>query len=780
LQYPALNLTFNNPLLFPVPIMSIAMKYFVIASFLLCTVCRSVAQVPDVMLYIRTDRDVYAPTDAMNFTAYMNSRDVSGPTGTRLFVCLQNPSGKVVADTSFAASNDRCTGALILPDSLADGEYRILSYTAVMEKGRPEDIFTRKIFIRKNDLPGLVIRLTPDAPFYRLGETARLDIHIGFQNRQLFNNDRYSYLACKDGVPFMNGTGTTDATGKSTLEIRIPADTESGLITVAVSAEYRKYHGSASILLPADGMPVFLNFFPEGGTFIDGLETKVGFRAQDFQGEPLDFEGLLLDQDDQPVDTIRGGTLGIGSFTMLPDRTDPLKVRITHPSGISRDIPLPGIKESGIQMILQERTSTFLGFFVRTTFLHANQPLTALAESGGSVIFRKPLVLDDTISFRVPVEGIREGVFRVSLVSKNGTTLAQRCVFFTPPAMQVVCKNTYAKGNYAKINTINLSVLDPARQPVNAGMSIAVVDDILSPDWNHEPDIRTWFLLGQSARALPPGYFSGVAPADSSLLDDLMLARIDTTVRWNPEISARVPAPPAAVDFRSRLLGLYQPKPFEKLVARFHKDRFVNEYLTDGNTVLPSFIKRNMADLEELGMIPAAPTIDDLVRRQLQNGVPVLSVLRMVKAYTLIGDRVFFRPNKSISYPKGALFLIDGIVKGNSISVLDDFSPQEFTGIKVSLASSEILKYDGEAEGLILLTSKRSDNYSDELTARPLRKYNPTLYWNPEVKTTGMEPVQLAMPDPALKSLWRVVITGVDKNGNYFESVLKKDGENPR
>ena len=179
-----------------------------------------------------------------------------------------------------------------------------------------------------------------------------------------------------------------------------------------------------------------------------------------------------------------------------------------------------------------------------------------------------------------------------------------------------------------------------------------------------------------------------------------------------------------------------------------------------------------MTDLVEMGIIPARPTQEDRIRRQLEDGVPILSVLKMVKPYTIIGNRIFFRPNKSVMYPKGALFIIDGLQKGNTIDVLDDFSPFEFTNIQVSLSSSEILKYDGEAEGLILLTTKKSNNSSPELIINPVRKYNPTLYWNPEVRTSGTGTVSLSMPKPELKTTWRLVIQGVDCKGNYVESVL--------
>ncbi len=726
-------------------------------------------QIPMEQVYIHTDRDVYGPSDEIRFKAYLKNNNKSVSAGSQLFMLLINPSGSLVADSIYTLNRNKNSGSLMIPDSLAEGEYQIVAYTDRMDTGKPEDAFSRKIIIRKNEIDGLFINLTPDASYYNPGDVARIGIRIGFQNQLIYNNDHFNYLASKDGVPFQTGTGKTDSEGSAGLSIQIPADTVEGLITLAVSAGYKKYHGSVSIQLPAAGMPVFLNFFPEGGTFVDGLDTKVAFHAQDFEGNPFEFEGVIFDQDDEPYDTIRCNNLGIGSFQITPDLTDPLKVRIIRPFGIFKDIPLPKVKEAGIQMILKNRTSSFLEFQVRTTYFHANQELYAIAEINGEGLSKKTLILDDTLSFQVQTDGIAEGIIRVSLVNKTGTTLAQRSVFIFRPGSRVICKTESGRNSNQGIKTLMIDVQCRDRKSVNADISVSLADDIISPGWNQGPDIHSWFLLGNSSRALPRGYFSNPANVDPLLLDNLMLTRIDSTITWNQEFSkAEIPSTTNRLDYRDRLLKLYQSRPFEQIVAQFHKDQFFNRYFMSGMNSVPAFIRSNMSDLEEMGIIPARPTQQERIQRQLEIGVPLLSVLKSVKYYELIGDQVFFRPKRTL-YPKGALFLIDGIPKGNSIVSLRDYSSNEFTNIEVSLATSDVLKYDGESDGIIFLSTKKESEPAPDSRTKPVRKYNPTLYWNPDLTLNGDGPVNLPMPRPELKSSWRLVMVGVDGNGNYFE-----------
>lgn len=745
---------------------SLPMKRFLLVCILIGAFCGLTAQTPEELVYIHTDRDVYTPGDQLRFKAWVHTGSDVVSKSNQLFIWLLGPSGKLVAESENPVSNNQSAGSIILPDTLSDGEYRMLGFTGQMEMGSPQDAFTKKVFIRHNEFPGLFIRLTMDAPWYIQGESVQLGIHIRLQNNKPFNSEQFYYLATKNGIPYQNGIGQTDEKGDASLLVRIPATGEEGLITISVNTELLQSKGSATILVPGGGMPVFLNFFPEGGTLVDGLETKVGFRAQDFQGDPFPFEGLVLDQDNQPVDSIKSDSLGFGSFLLLPDKTDPLKVRITKPAGIVKDFPLPLAQSKGLQLMLKSRSGEWLDFHVRTNNLHSDQHMIAIAESYGRIVTQIPIVLDDTLSFRIPVKGMKSGIMSVSLMNGEGNTLARRPVFLAPPASLIVSDSGTGKGKAIDMNKLNVAVEDPDGQPVAAILSVAVYDAIMSPDWNRQPDIRSWFLLGRAAGALPPGYFSNSTAIDAKMLDNLMLSRIDSTINGK-----QIPR-----DFRNRLLRLYTPGPFEQLVAQFHRDRFFNEYMLSGKPDLSSFIKNNAGNLQEMGIIPGKPDQDDRIRQQLEIGIPVLNVIRSIKPYTLSGNQIYFTKGKnSLEYPKGALFIIDGSEKGYNIDVLNYYSPYDIAEIKVSEKISDILKYSADAGALILITTKKGGGSSAEVAARPARLYDPTLYWNPEVVVGGVQPVTLNLPRPKLKSAWMVVIRGIDSKGNSVEAVMKRN-----
>jgi hypothetical protein len=717
---------------------------------------------PEELVYLHTSRDLYSPSDELNFKAYIRHAAGAESKSSLLYIVLLDPAGKTAAARDFPVSNNQCTGSLPLPDSLPNGEYRLIGYTGTMEEGAPENVFTRKVMIRNAKLPGILISLKADASWYDRGEFADLRIQASLQDRKPLARTQFLYFATKNGIPYQNGIGVTDENGKAGVLVRIPYTEDEGVIVVNIETEYGKLKGSCSILLRGGGMPVSLDFFPEGGTLTDGLDTRVSFRAHDFEGDPVEFEGIIVDRNNLTVDSIRSSGLGFGSFRFRPDLKNPLIVRITRPKGILKDFPLPRIQAQGVQLALLDRTAGFASFQARTN-IGAGMNLVALAEADGRIVSKLAVALHDSVTFRIPTEGIAGGMLSVRLLNEQGKPVARRSLFFTPAATRLATIES-GKSKSRDLNDLSLAVVNVGGQQLDAALSVSVSDAVLCPDWNHEPDIRTWFLLGPDSKKLPRGYFSGLAAPDDEVLDNLMISLMDSTA-----------TKPAAPDFRTRVLACYRPGPFDEYVARSHADRFFNEYFLSDKTDFPLYIKTNLNHLQEMGLVPGKLTQDDRIRQQLEIGVPILNVIRSIKPFTMENNQIYFSKGKnSLEYPKGALFIIDGTEKGYNVDILNTFSPYDISTIRVTEKISDILKYSGDASGLVLITTKRGpDSEADE--SRPVRGFNPTIYWNPDVRATAASPVILSIPKPVMKSTWRVVILGVDGNGNYVESVLERN-----
>jgi hypothetical protein len=169
-------------------------------------------------------------------------------------------------------------------------------------------------------------------------------------------------------------------------------------------------------------------------------------------------------------------------------------------------------------------------------------------------------------------------------------------------------------------------------------------------------------------------------------------------------------------------------------------------------------------------MVPTAESASDLVKKQLQMGIPILVVLRSVKPYTLQGSMILFRGTNSLQYEKGALFVIDGVEKGNRIEVLDQYSPYDIESIRVSLETSDILKYSADGAGGIIFIKTKDASGGEKQKEGAVPKYNATLYWQPDVTLKYGIPVMINLPKSDIKTRWRIEVRGVDPEGRLIRN----------
>jgi hypothetical protein len=82
-----------------------------------------------------------------------------------------------------------------------------------------------------------------------------------------------------------------------------------------------------------------VQFFPEGGNLIDGLESHVGFRAVNARGRGVDVRGTVLDAQNRTVANFSSQHVGLGSFTLTPEPGQRYHAVVTLPGGEKTKLP---------------------------------------------------------------------------------------------------------------------------------------------------------------------------------------------------------------------------------------------------------------------------------------------------------------------------------------------------------------------------------------------------------------------------------------------------------
>lgn len=97
---------------------------------------------------------------------------------------------------------------------------------------------------------------------------------------------------------------------------------------------------------PAEGEPIAVRFFPEGGQLVAGLENRVVCEATDQRGQPLVIRGTVLDSAQRQVAEVTTTTTGIGEFELTPLKTESYSVSLQPPGAtVARVLALPPVAD---------------------------------------------------------------------------------------------------------------------------------------------------------------------------------------------------------------------------------------------------------------------------------------------------------------------------------------------------------------------------------------------------------------------------------------------------
>jgi hypothetical protein len=91
-----------------------------------------------------------------------------------------------------------------------------------------------------------------------------------------------------------------------------------------------------------------LQFFPEGGDLVYGLNSKVAFKAINTSGLGLSVKGALIDNEGKTITSFSSTYLGMGFFNLTPEEGKTYKADVTFADGTQHTFNLPTPVASGI------------------------------------------------------------------------------------------------------------------------------------------------------------------------------------------------------------------------------------------------------------------------------------------------------------------------------------------------------------------------------------------------------------------------------------------------
>ena len=305
---------------------------------------------------------------------------------------------------------------------------------------------------------------------------------------------------------------------------------------------YDKNADSVTIYVPRQAK---IQFFPEGGDMISGLESMVAFKANDQFGLPVTIKGVLQDGSGKELLSFASEHDGMGKMLVTPDKNDSLFAVWKDEQGIEHRTRLPDVKASGVVLRAIPGNQKVLFSVARSAEGGADMKhLTIIAHMHQHLIYKAKINLEDNFMSggTIPTGQLPSGVLVLTIFNSMDQPLAERVVFVNnhefeaSPHLEFLSKNLNRRGK----NILQLEVTDTIRSNFSLSVTDAGADGIFPGDDN----IISRLLLTGEVRGYvhnPYYYFSNASDSLVSQLDLVLLTHGWRRFKWEQLTLGKLP-----------------------------------------------------------------------------------------------------------------------------------------------------------------------------------------------------------------------------------------------
>jgi TonB-dependent SusC/RagA subfamily outer membrane receptor len=289
-----------------------------------------------------------------------------------------------------------------------------------------------------------------------------------------------------------------------------------------------------------------VQFFPEGGTLVEGIKAKVAFKAIGTNGLAIGVKGVIIDKGNKQICSFESSHLGMGYFSLLPEKDDAYKAALTFSDGTQNTVDLPIPVSSGIALSVITDSISTISIIIKTNGafyrVNRNKDFLLVIYSGGKTMTYPSKQDVPIVTLDLEKKVLRTGVSRITLFSPDGEPVCERLIFVQNDDLLKLQIHT-DKIVYRKREKVNLllSAKNPTTLPVDGHFSMTIIDESKMPmNENSERNIETHLLLTSDLKGYveqPNYYFNDTSGDARENLDVLMLTQGYRNFEWKPVLS---------------------------------------------------------------------------------------------------------------------------------------------------------------------------------------------------------------------------------------------------
>ena len=285
-----------------------------------------------------------------------------------------------------------------------------------------------------------------------------------------------------------------------------------------------------------------LEFFPEGGDAIAGVNNKIAFKATDQFGKPVQIRGVVTGPDGAVIDSLRVAHDGMGFVMLTPKAGATYKAKWKYEKDPEKTTNLPTIKSDGVSLqvgIAPGRRNFAVNF--PASFAQNNDSLHIVGTMFQHLVFTISKPTSAAVTGVVPTNNLPYGVLTITVFDKNMRPLAERITYINNNQPYTITPEFEVERwglSYRARDEVKI-ILPEA---VGSSISIAVTDMAIGADSSE--NILSHLMLTSELKGKvhnPAYYFADTSALAQQHLDLVMLTNGWRRFNWEAVMSGNLP-----------------------------------------------------------------------------------------------------------------------------------------------------------------------------------------------------------------------------------------------
>ncbi|HOO83293.1 MAG TPA: carboxypeptidase regulatory-like domain-containing protein [Prolixibacteraceae bacterium] len=757
-------------------------------------------------VFIKTDKDIYAPGEKIWFKAEMaNIYSQRTTREANLVVMIRTASGDVVADGQFFIVNGLCSNFITVPSWVPEGNAFVIAYDPKAPTTNDASLAAIKpVLINQLKRNDYRLEAKFDKTLYKPGEELKLHLQLtpisNTSKKERVNIKLFDYHKI-----ISESKENLEIDQTNLLKFKLPDEIENGLYLVIESAGKNGFCQKIPVRTTKDQINV--SFYVEGNNLLLNNNQRIIYRATDPFGAPVEVSGEVYDENGSPAGMGKALKTGIGilSLVPLPDHDYIFKINSEYGKGQQFELPKPVSNGTAFTIIRTEENAIRVAILNTGDNIGKNLNLVALAK--GKVKLAIDFKAEQRNSFMITTNELPLGTVNFIVVDQNAQVLSERLYYNYPNkdldfdipisvnpdnASKEIninidlnsiinqfgngtydikitdANNLFEKNESLSYNLLEFPLSTPAPKNMlehyitntemiaNKYRHYSVQDVINNIDYapKQNSNCLSGYVTDKDGQRIPNAMVMVVHPNNPALAT----TRSDSNGQFyfydlakNNDIIVKAVSENGKKNYSVHLhRSLYESLEEMLLFTSFknfkpYSNKNIREYFNTNEHLL------KLAGSETKDRKPAE--VSNTVK-MLQSGTSIIDVVRMIKPFTISGDKIIFSGgHNSFLAQDGALIVVDGQKMGTSMTVLTQINPYDVVSINVSTNPVDIQQYTAFNTVGIIEISTRGSSFKSRLGAdndtpeepeienldinsmpEEIFKYQSTIFWETNVQ----------------------------------------------